>query len=99
MGRPFNAARSNYVVTNYHPELLQMIIALEVANLNISNYSLTLDGSCSSLEIKYYRSVYKISFKFWVFAKGLYTLISCWLILSKEWIFVLASADSRSASC
>jgi len=55
LGIPFDAARSNYVVTNYYIELLQMIIALELANLNISNYPLTFDGSCSSLEIKCYR--------------------------------------------
>ena len=62
MGRSFDSARSNYVVTNYHIELLQMIIALELANLNISDYSLTFDDSCSSLEIKCYRSVDIISF-------------------------------------
>ena len=53
-----------YVVANYHTELLQMIIALELANSNISKYSLTFDDSCSSLEIKCYRSVYRLSFDF-----------------------------------
>ena len=42
MGRPFEIAKSNYVVTNYHTELLEMRIALDLANLNMSNYSLTL---------------------------------------------------------
>ena len=31
--------------------------------------------------------------------KGLKKLISWWLILSKEWLFVLASSDSRSTLC
>ena len=64
MGRPFDFARSNYVVTNYHNELLQMIIAPELANLNISDCSLTFDDSCSSLEIKCDRSADRISFNF-----------------------------------
>ena len=58
MGRLFDAARSNYGVTSYHTEFLQKIVALELANLNISNYSLTFDDSCDSLELKCYRSVY-----------------------------------------
>ena len=58
----FDSARSNYVVTNYHTELLQLIIPLELANLNISDYSITFDESCSSLEIKCYRLVYIKSF-------------------------------------
>ena len=95
-GRPFEIARSNYVVTNYHTELLQMIIALDLANLNILSHSLTFDDSCSSLEIKCYRTVYRLSFKFRVSATCLHKLLSCWLILSKEWLFVLAFADFRS---
>ena len=52
MGRTFDFARSKYVVTNYHTdELLQMIIALEQANLNNSNYSLTFDESYSFLNL------------------------------------------------
>ncbi len=52
MGRPFDIARSNYGVTDYRTELVQMIIALELADLGISDYSFTFDDSCSSLEIK-----------------------------------------------
>ena len=43
MGRPFDIARSNCVVTNYHNELVQMIIALEIVDLRISDYSCTFD--------------------------------------------------------
>ncbi len=97
MGRPFDIARSNYVVTNYRTELLQMIIALELANLNVSNYSLTFDDYILySLEIRCYRPVYRLSFLFWVSAKGLYKLISFCLTLSKGWLFVLASFDFRN---
>jgi hypothetical protein len=38
-GCTFDSTRSNYVVTNYHTELVQMIIALELADLSISDYS------------------------------------------------------------
>jgi len=51
MGRPFDSPRSNYAVTNYHTELLQMIIALELDNLNVSNYSLTFDDYYSLLKL------------------------------------------------
>ena len=47
MGRPFDIGRSNYVVTDYYTELLQMIIALELADLSISDYSSTTDDSYS----------------------------------------------------
>ncbi len=51
MGTPFDSVRSNYVATNYHNELLQMIIALELANLmNVLNCSLTFDDSYSLLK-------------------------------------------------
>jgi len=50
VGRTFDFARSNYVVTNYHTELLQMIIALKLANLNVLDYSNTLDESYSLLK-------------------------------------------------
>ena len=43
MGRPFDIVRSNHVVTNYHTELVQIIIALELADLSISDYSCTFD--------------------------------------------------------
>jgi hypothetical protein len=62
VGRPFDVARSNYVVPDYHTELVKMITALELTNLNISNCSLTFDDSCSSIKIKCYRLVYKLSF-------------------------------------
>ena len=45
MGRLFNFIRSNYVVAKHHTELLQVIIALEQANLTILDYSRTLDDS------------------------------------------------------
>ncbi len=47
MSRPFDVARSNYVVTDYNNELVQLIIALEQAYLSISDYSCTFDGSSS----------------------------------------------------
>ena len=50
MGRPFEIARSNYVVTDYHSELVQMIITLELADLSISDYSCTFDDSYSLLK-------------------------------------------------
>ena len=50
MGRPFDIARSNYVVTNYHTELVQMIIALELADLSTKDYSCTFDDSYSLLK-------------------------------------------------
>jgi hypothetical protein len=50
VGRPFDIARPNYVVMDYHTELVQMIIALELSNLNISNCSLTFDDSYSLLK-------------------------------------------------
>ena len=50
VGRPFDIVRSNYVVTNYHTELVQMIIALELADLSISDYSYTFDESYSLLK-------------------------------------------------
>ena len=50
MSRPFDIARSNYVVMNSHIELVQMIIALEIADLSISDYSCTFDDSCSLLK-------------------------------------------------
>ncbi len=33
MGRPFDIARSNHVVTDYHTQLVQIIIALELDDL------------------------------------------------------------------
>ena len=50
MGRPFDIARSKYVVTDYPTEFVQMIIALKLADFNISNYSLTFDDSYSLLK-------------------------------------------------
>ena len=43
MGRSFDIARPNYVVTDYHIELLQIKTVLELANLSISDYSCTFD--------------------------------------------------------
>ena len=100
MGRPFDIARSNYVVTDYHTELVQMIIVLELADLSISNYSRTFDDSYSLFKSDV---ADELTFFFFflggVSAMGLYKTISCWLILSKEWLFVLASLDSRSTLC
>ena len=50
MGRPFVIAMSNYVVTGYHTELVQMIFALELADLSISYYSCIFDDSYSLLK-------------------------------------------------
>ena len=50
MGRPFDVARSDYVVTDYHNELLQIIVGLELADLRISDYSCTFDGSYNLLK-------------------------------------------------
>ena len=50
MGRPFDIARSNYLVTDCHNELVQMIIAIKLANLSISDYSCTFDDSYSLLK-------------------------------------------------
>jgi len=51
VGRHFDITRSNYVVSNYHTKLLQMIIALELVNFNVSNYSLTFDDSYSLVKL------------------------------------------------
>jgi hypothetical protein len=50
VGRPFEIARSNYVVMNFHAELVQMIIAPEIADLSISYYSCAFDDSYSLLK-------------------------------------------------
>jgi hypothetical protein len=50
VGRPFDIARSNYVAMNLLTELVQMIIALEIADLSISDYSCTFDDSYSLLK-------------------------------------------------
>ena len=49
-GCTFDSARSNHVVTNCHTELVQTIIALELADLCISDYSCTFDVSYSLLK-------------------------------------------------
>jgi hypothetical protein len=38
------------VVTNYHTQLVQMIIAIELADLRISDYACTFDDSYSLLK-------------------------------------------------
>ena len=50
MGRSFDITMSNYVVTNYHTELVQMIIALELDALSISVYSCIFDASCGLMK-------------------------------------------------
>jgi len=50
MGRLFDIARSNYLVADCHNELVQRIIAIELANLSISDYSCTFDDSYSLLK-------------------------------------------------
>ena len=84
MGRPVDIARSNYVVPDYHVEFVEMIIALELANFNISNYSLRFDDSCISLEIRCYGSICRLSFEFQVSAKGLTKLISVGLSSERD---------------
>ena len=46
-GSTFVSARSSYVAADYHTELVQMVIALELADLSISDYSCTFDDSYS----------------------------------------------------
>ena len=50
MGRTFDIAKSNYVVTDYPNELVEMIIALNLAELSISDYSCTSDDFYSLLK-------------------------------------------------
>ena len=50
MGRPFDIVRSNYVVTDYRTDVVQMIIAHELGDLGISDYSCTFDDSYSLLK-------------------------------------------------
>jgi hypothetical protein len=50
VGRPFDIERSNYGVTDYHAEFVQMIIALKLDDLSISDYSCTFDDSYSLLK-------------------------------------------------
>ena len=50
VNRHVDIARSNYVVTDYHTEHVQMMIALELANLSILDYSCTFDDSYSLLK-------------------------------------------------
>ena len=97
VGRPFDIARSNYVVTYYYTELEHMIIALELCDLSISDYSGTFDYSYCLF--KSYVDDLLTVFLVWVSSKGLYKLFSRWLILSKRWLFILASVDSRSTLC
>ena len=70
MGRPFDSGGFSYVETNYCTELLQMMIAHELASLNVSNYSLTFDDSYSLLKLDVTDKSNILSFLFWVFAKG-----------------------------
>ena len=49
-GIPFVVARSKYMVRDYHTKLLQMINALELANLSISDNSRTSDDFYSPLK-------------------------------------------------
>jgi hypothetical protein len=50
VGRSLDIARPNYVVTDYHIELLQMKTVLELANLSISDYLCTFVDSYSLLK-------------------------------------------------
>jgi hypothetical protein len=50
VGRPFDIDRSNYVVAYYHTELVQMLSALELDDLSISDYSCIFDDSYSLLK-------------------------------------------------
>ena len=50
MGRYFDIARFNYVVTYYHTERVQIIIALKLCDLSILDYSCTFDDSYSLLK-------------------------------------------------
>jgi hypothetical protein len=96
VGRSFHIARSNYVVTDYHIEHCANDNCTWTRWFEYFRLLVYIWRLLQSLEINYYRSVYGLSFYFRVSAKGLHKLISCWLILSKEWLFVLASVDLRS---
>ena len=50
VSRPFDIARSNYVVAVYHTEHVQRIIAFELADSSILDYSCTFDASYSNLK-------------------------------------------------
>ncbi len=50
MGRSFDIARPNYVVIDYHIELLQMETVLELDNLSILDSSCIFDYSYSLLK-------------------------------------------------
>ena len=50
MGRPFEVSRSNYVVADYHIDLLQIVTSLELANLSISDYSRIFEDSYNLLK-------------------------------------------------
>ena len=50
LSKPFDFVMSKYMVTDYHVELLQMRIVLELPNLSISDYSYTFDDSYSLLK-------------------------------------------------
>jgi len=78
VGIRFDFARSNCVLTDYHSELVQMITALELTELSISDYSCALDDPYSLL-----KSDVAEYFLLRVSVKGLYKMISRWLILSK----------------
>ena len=68
------------------------------ANLIISDYSCTFDESYSLLKSDDADHNLQL-FLFGFLQKSLYKPISCWLILSKGLLFILASAESKSTLC
>ncbi len=69
MGRSFDIARPNYVVTDYHIELSQLKTVLELANLSISDYSCTFNDSYSLLKSDNADYILQF-FPAWVSVKG-----------------------------
>ena len=84
------------MVTYYHTELVQMIIELELDDLSISDYSCTFDDSYSLLKSIITDQFTDYLLIFGSLQRAFINLSHDWLILSKEWLFVLASADFRS---
>ena len=50
VGRPFDIVMPSYVVTNYHTHLVQILTAIELADLSISDYSCTFEDFYSLLK-------------------------------------------------
>ena len=81
MGRLVDVDRFKYAVTDYHTELVQIIIALELAKLSISDYSRAFDDSYSLLKSNVADKFTIYFFYFGSPQSVFYKLFSCWFIL------------------